>query len=94
MSEEPKTAQQKYRENNREKINEYEKIRRKININLMKYTERRSVKKIQNDTINIKKKVRISFSIYRYSRKNTLGITRNITNNIINPIMKTIKNEF
>ena len=29
MSEEPKTAQQKYRENNREKINEYEKIRRK-----------------------------------------------------------------
>jgi len=46
MSEEPKTAQQKYRENNREKINEYEKIRRKININLMKYTERRSVKKI------------------------------------------------
>jgi hypothetical protein len=29
MSEEPKTAQQKYRENNRDKINEYEKIRRK-----------------------------------------------------------------
>ena len=29
MSDEPKTAQQKYRENNREKINEYEKIHRK-----------------------------------------------------------------
>jgi len=29
MSEEPQMAQQKYRENNREKINEYEKIRRK-----------------------------------------------------------------
>jgi len=29
MSDETKTAQQKYRENNRDKINEYEKIRRK-----------------------------------------------------------------
>jgi len=29
MSDETKTAQQKYRENNKEKINEYEKIRRK-----------------------------------------------------------------
>ena len=30
MSDETKTAQQKYRENNKDKINEYEKIRRKL----------------------------------------------------------------
>ena len=46
MSEETKTAQQRYRENNREKINEYEKIRRKTNIKMMKSIGRRNEKNI------------------------------------------------
>jgi len=46
MSEETTTAQQKYRENNREKINEYEKIRRKTNIKMMKSIGRRNEKNI------------------------------------------------
>jgi len=46
MSEEPKTAQQKYRENNREKINEYEKTVENKNIKMMKSIERRNEKKI------------------------------------------------
>ena len=46
MSEEPKTAQQKYRENNREKINEYEKSVGKTNIKMMKSIERINEKRI------------------------------------------------
>ena len=62
-------------------------------IKIIKSIERRNEKKIWNDTINTKKKVKISISIYRNLKKIIQGITRNIINNTINPIMKTTKNE-
>ena len=62
-------------------------------IKIMKSIERRNKNKIQNDTINTKKRVKKLISIYRNSRKTTQGIIRNITNNTINLIMKKTKNE-
>ena len=64
------------------------------NIKIIKSIERRNEKKIQNDTINTKKKVKTLISIYRNSRKTTQGIIRNIINKTINLIMKKTKNEF
>ena len=93
MSEEPKTAQQKYRENNREKINEYEKIRRKQKYqNDEEYREKKRKENLERYH-KYKKKVKFLISISRNSRKTTLGIIRNIINNTINLIMKKTKNE-
>ena len=47
MSDETKTAQQKYRENNKDKINEYEKIRRKLKYqNDAEYRERKRIESL------------------------------------------------
>ena len=94
MSEETQTAQQKYRENNREKINEYEKIRRKQKYqNDEEYREKKRKENLERYH-KYKKEGKNLISISRNSRKTTQDITRNITNNTINLIMQKTKNEF
>ena len=93
MSEEPKTAQQKYWENNREKINEYEKIRRK---NKYQNDEEYREKKRKENLERYHKYKNEAKNFNQYIQKfkeNTQGIIQNIINNIINPIMKTTKNK-
>ena len=93
MSEETQTAQQKYRENNREKINEYEKIRRKQKYqNDDEYREKKRKENLKRYH-KYKKKVKFLISISRNSRKTTQDITRNIINNTINLITKKTKND-
>jgi len=64
------------------------------NIKMMQSKGRRNDKTVYITIINTKKKVKISISIYRNSKRITQGITRNITNNTINLIMQKTKNEF
>ena len=94
MSDEPKTAQQKYRENNREKINEYEKIHRKQKYqNDEEYREKKRKENLER--YHKYKKEGKNFNQYiQKFKESTQGIIRNIINNTINLIMKKTKNEF